>query len=314
MDELYSQLKTFGRVKTNALLAHHSTFRIGGPVKYMIEINNTDKLSACLSFLIEAGEEYFILGNGSNILFPDEGLNKVVIKITANKCEFLAPNKIRAESGAQLAAVVNLTAQNSLTGLEWATGIPGTVGGAVRGNAGAFGKETGSCVKSILAWRDSETVEISKVDCKFGYRSSNFKKKHNTVALSVVFEFIVGDQTEIIKEMRKYTERRFGRYPTHPSAGSFFKNVNLTDWTGDQNILLPTFIKHQEIAAGWLVEQCELKGYSVGGAKISNEHGNFLVNFNQATQADVLAVMEKIQTEVYNKFKINLEPEVEIVK
>jgi len=312
MNGLYNELKNFGQVKTNILLAKFTTFKIGGPAKFLVEVTESEKLGKLLTYLTSAGEDYFVLAGGSNLLLPDAGLDKVVVQVKTNKIELLPDNQIFADAGVQMAAVVGLALKNNLTGMEWGIGVPGSVGGAVRGNAGAMGQDTWHVLKLVRAWQNNETRDWTPDECGFAYRSSAFKT-NEALVLSAIYQLQLGDRAQITTAMQTYLKQRTGRYPSFPSAGSFFKNNDLDKWQKDLKELPPLFIERKKIPTGWLIEQCGLAGYTVGGAKISDEHGNFLINFDNATQTDVLTIMEKAQTEVYNKFGINLEPEVEIV-
>ncbi len=312
MQEIYNQLKTFGQLKTNTPLSKYTTFNIGGPAQFLVNATEEEKLIELLNFLSGEGLEFFVLGGGSNLLFPDNGFDGVVIKVSTNKIENTENNTITTAAGTPLSSIVNAASKSELTGMEWAVGIPGTVGGAIRGNAGAMGKEIANCLKSVTVWQNGEIKEMSNEECGFKYRGSNFKD-NNAIVLSATFEFKPGDKSEIMQAVQMYIKQRTGRYPNFPSAGSFFQNINIKDWPGDTNELPELFRERGKVPVGWLIEQCNLKGHAVGGAKISDEHGNFIINFNNATQADVLKVVEEAQTQVYNKFKVNLEPEVEII-
>jgi len=313
MDQLYQDLKKYGQVKNNVALAKFTTFQIGGPAKFFITIDDNQKLIDLLNYLSAAGVPYFVLGGGSNLLMPDEGFDGVVIKITTTKSELQKDNFIFAEAGVPLANLVNLAAKNELTGLEWGVGIPGTIGGAIRGNAGAMGREISACVKTVTIWQNSEITEMSNRECGFNYRESIFKDCSDVV-LSTILELRPGNKTEIMQNMQGYIKQRTGRYPTFPSAGSFFKNIDLKDWPGDIKQLPELFVERKKIPVGWLIEQCDLKGYAIGGGKISDEHGNFVVNYKNATQEDILKIVEEASARVYNRFGITLEPEVEIIK
>jgi len=312
MDAVYNQLKTFGKIKVNVPLSKFTTFQIGGSAQFLVKVTEEKKLVELLNFITGEGLEYLVLGGGSNTLFSDNDFEGVVIKIATDKIETKEKNTIIAAAGTPLANIVNTASKNKLTGMEWAVGIPGTVGGAIRGNAGAMGKEIASCLESVTVWQNGDIREIATKDCGFHYRGSNFKD-NGAIILSATFQLKPGDKTEIMQAVQMYIKQRTGRYPRSPSAGSFFQNVNISDWTDDVKKLPELFRERGKIPVGWLIEQCNLKGYAVGGAKISNEHGNFIVNFRNATQADVLKVVEEAQTRVYNKFKITLEPEVEII-
>ncbi len=313
MDELYNELKKYGDIKTNVLFAKLTTFEVGGPAQYLVLPENNQKLVELLNYLSGAGINYFIIGSGSNLLMPDNGFEGVTIKIQNGKIEFDGQHTIIAEAGAQLGSVLNLAMKNSLAGLEWTVGVPGTVGGAVRGNAGAMGLDIAHSISKIEVWRDGEIIEVENPDCKFGYRESLFKF-NSDVVLRAWFELHAGDKKEIMEKIQGYMKHRTGRYPHHPSAGSFFKNIKMEKWPGDPKELPELFQQRGTVPVGWVMEQLDLKGTTVGGAKISDEHGNFIVNFNNASQADVLQIVDIMKEKAYNKFKVILETEVEIVQ
>lgn len=313
MQELYKQLKEFGHVRLNEPLAKHTTFKIGGPADFFVEVNEVAKLTELLSWLNSEGINYYILGGGSNLLFSDDRYEGVIIKLQIADCRLLNSETIVASTGTLLSQVVTLAVQNSLSGLEWAAGIPGTVGGAVRGNAGAFGLDTSGSVYKVEVWRDGEVLELLAKECRFEYRESGFKHNRDVV-LRVWFKLVTDEKKKIMESMQGYLKVRTGRYPKFPNPGCFFKNVKLEKWPGKIEDLPEQFKQYGNVPAGWLVEQVGMKGYELGGAKISDEHGNFIVNFNNATQNDVLTLVEKLKEKIYNKFGVEIESEVEIVK
>lgn len=312
MQELYKKLKEFGHTRLNESLSKHTTFKIGGPADFFIEVDNNKKLIELLNFLSGEGLEYFILGGGSNMLFSDEGFRGVVIRVKSLALELQSPDIIVAEAGVLLSQVVSLSLQNNLSGMEWGVGIPGTVGGAVRGNAGAMGKDVAQTLQKVEVWQDGEIKELTKEECTFSYRGSIFKHRGGTI-LRAYFKLNLGDKKQIMEATQVYLKQRNGRYPTAPNAGSFFKNIDVKDWPGNIEELPELFRQRGKVPVGWLVEQVDMKGYSVGGAKISDEHGNFIVNINNATQDDILTIVERLKEKIYNTFKVNLEPEVEII-
>jgi len=312
MHEFYKQLKEFGHVRLNEPMSKHTTFKIGGSADFFIEVNDNDKMVKLLNCLNDEGIEYFILGGGSNLLFSDEGFRGVVIELRTKNLELRTQDTIVADSGVLLSQVVGEALKNGLSGLEWAAGIPGTVGGAVRGNAGAMGKETAVNLEKVEVWRDGEILELKAEECGFSYRGSIFKK-NNDVVLRAWFKLKVGDKKEILKKMQEYLAQRKGKFPTEPNAGSFFQNIHIKKWPGKLEDLPPLFVERKKIPIGWLVEQVEMKGFTVGGAKISEQHGNFIVNFNKATQQDILTIVEVLKEKIYNKFGVEIESEVEIV-
>lgn len=315
MEELYSKLKEFGDVKINESLAKHVTFKIGGPAKLFITINKTENLVQLLNYLESQGVEYFIVAGGSNLLMNDNGFDGLVIKISTNDLPKLIPQgsgfEIEVDAGVMLGAVVNIAAKNSLAGMSWAIGIPGTFGGAIRGNAGAMGKEIVSVLRWVDVWRNGEVVRLKPEECGFSYRNSNFKHNKDVILRGCVY-LEPGDKQEIMEKMQTNLKQR--KHTPYPSAGSFFKNIKMHKWTGDTKELPELFLQRGTVPVGWVTETLGLRGLSVGGAKIAEEHGNYVINFDKATQADVLALVEEIKTRVYNKFGVELEPEVHIVK
>ncbi len=291
-------------------MAKYTTFHIGGPVQFMVEVAETEKLVALLNYLMGEGVPYFVLGGGSNLLWQDDEWEGVVIKVQNTNTK-IQNNVIEAEAGVSFAAVVMLAVQNNLAGLEWAAGMPGTVGGAVRGNAGAMDSDTSRSLEKIEVWRDGEVIILKPEDCEYGYRDSAFKR-NTDVVLRAWFKTMPGDKIALMQTMQATIKGRNGKYPASPSAGSFFKNIDVSSWTGDTTKLPEKFLASGKIPAGWINEQNGLKGFAVGGAKVSDEHGNFLINYNKASQSDVLQVVEEVQKRVYDTFKTELEPEVVI--
>lgn len=314
MEDLQLKLKEFGDVKTSEILANHLTFKIGGPASLFVNVSETEKLIDLLNFLKNQGITYFVIAGGSNLLMNDAGFSGLVIKITTNKppqvLQVGAGFEIEVEAGTMLSAVVNTAFKNSLAGMSWAVGIPGTFGGAIRGNAGAMGKEIVNVLRWVDVWRDGGVVRLKPEECAFSYRDSVFKHNKDIILRGCIY-LEPGDQKEIMENMQANLKQR--KHTPFPSAGSFFKNIKMHKWTGDQAALPELFIQRGTVPVGWLTESLGLRGFSVGGAKIADEHGNYIVNFNNATQADVLKLVEEIKAKVYNKFNVKLEPEVQIV-
>ncbi len=315
-------LQKFGRVKVNAPLAKFTTFKIGGPAAFLVVVEERKKLIGLLNFLSAEGIDCLILGGGANVVLPDEGWGGVVIKVESRKSKVSTQGglgesqTIEVEAGMDLSQLVQLSTQHNLAGLEWAAGIPGTVGGAIRGNAGAryafTGGEIKDSIETAFVWRDGEVLELTPAECSFGYRDSIFKHNHDVI-LAGRFALKPGNRAENIAMTQKIIAERKGKQASAPSAGSFFKNVPLERWKKDQSLLPERFLNYKKIAAGWLIEQAGLKGFQVGNAMVSREHGNFIINRGDATQADVLGVVEEVKTRVYNKFGIELEEEVQII-
>lgn len=315
MDPFYEKLKEFGDVKINESLAKHVTFKIGGPARFFISVSKTDGLVELLNYLTGEGTDYLILSGGSNLLMNDEGFDGLVIKIATNAMPKIIPGgsgfDLEVEAGVSLGLVVSLAAKNSFKGIDWGIGIPGTFGGAVRGNAGAMGREISSILNWVEIWRDGEVLRLQPQECGFTYRESNFKHNQDVI-LSASIHLEPGDKKEIMEKMQGYLKQR--KHTPFPSAGSFFKNLKLHQWPGDKKDLPELFLQRGSVPVGWITDQLGLRGLVVGGAKISDEHGNYIINFANATQADVLSLVEEIKQKVYNKFGVELEPEVQIIK
>lgn len=316
MNTLYSTLKKFGRVQANVPLAKLSTFNIGGPAEFVLTVTQTSALVSALTFLSGEGVDFFILGGGSNILFPDDGLPGVVIKNKSAQLT-ITGSTIYADAGVELKSVVEAATRAALTGFEWAAGIPGSVGGAIRGNAGAryafTGGEMKDAVTSVAVWRGGEPTEFTAAQCAFGYRDSAFKQSSDVV-LGMTMALKPGNAAESLAMTQKIILERRSKQPPQSSAGSFFKNIFLDQWQRDPAELPERFLQFKKIAAGWLVEQAGCKGYTVGAAQVSTTHANFIVNCGGATQADVLAVQAHVTDAVFQKFGIQLEEEVMIVR
>jgi len=312
MQDFFKQLKEFGKVRVNEPMHKHTTFQIGGQARFFVLVDDNKKLIELLNFLNGEGVDYIVFGGGSNLLFQDNEYDGVVIKLATHDLQ-LVNNTIQAEAGVMLGQTLQLAMQNGLSGLEWAAGVPGTIGGAVRGNAGAFGQDISSNIDKVEIWEDGEQKILNKSDCDFVYRGSFFKNKKNVVILRVWLKLEFGDKSEILKKVHENLQARKGKFPIYPSAGCFFTNVKLDKWTGEKKDLPPLFLERGTVPAGWLVEQVEAKGLTVGGAKVSEEHGNFVVNFNKADAEDVKKLVEDVRQRVYNKFGIELEFEVEII-
>jgi len=287
-------------VKENVLLKNHTTFKIGGKAKYFFVAKNKKDLIKAILVAKKYNLPFFVLGGGSNTLVSDRGFEGLVIKIQNSRLRqgFGGQAKLKtiyAEAGTSLGQLVNVALKNSLTGMEWATGIPGTVGGAIYGNAGAFGESIGDVVKKVevLDTKDLRFKIYDLKKCKFGYRDSIFKHKKNLIILSAKIQLKKGKKSEIKRKIKEFLDYRQETQPLNfPSAGSVFKNP-------------PGF------SAGELIEKCGLKGKKIGKAKISEKHANFIVNLGGAKAKDVKKLINLIKKKIKKKFGITLEEEIQ---
>jgi len=315
MDQIYTTLKKFGKVRLNEPMWKHTTFKLGGPVKYFVTIDKNDKLIEVLNFLREENMEYVILGGGSNVLCADREFDGVVIKIN-DQTTIINEQIVVASAGALTVSVAQASVKAGLTGFEWGIGVPGTIGGATRGNAGAMGGDISGNLSKVEVYRQGEILELSNEECEFAYRESIFKH-NNDVVLRVWLQ--LEKSTEESKDLMKTTlENIQYRNSTQPqgfaSSGCIFKNVKILNPKSEiknQNIIPTDFLEKGIISAGWLMDQAGCKGMKVGNAQVSEKHANFIVNLGDATAEDVKNLIEEVKKKVYNKFKINLEEEVQ---
>ena len=283
----------------NEPMAGHCSFRIGGPARALAVPQDISGLTQVCYLLKKHQLAPYILGNGTNILFPDEGLKDLFL-ISTEKLDkiFLLPDgAVYAEAGVSLARLAAFAQENGLGGLEFAGGIPGTVGGGCIMNAGAYGGELKDVVESVvfLYVPDQGLYEIANADCGFGYRQSVFQKKAGCVLLSAVFRLTPGDRQAISERMQELGEKRREKQPLDlPSAGSAFR-------------------RPEGHFAAKLIEDAGLKGYAVGDAQVSEKHAGFVVNRGNACSHDVYDLMMHVRNEVYRQSGVFLEPEIIIL-
>ncbi len=299
------------KFQENIPLKNYTSFKIGGPAKYFFEAKSLKKLIEALKEAKRRKIPIFIFGGGTKLLVNDKGFNGLIIKIKSAKFK-IQKNKIISEAGVALNKLVAASIKNGLTGLGWAVGIPGTIGGAVHGNSGAFGSSISNSVKSVAAL-NLKTFKIKKYSnkqCRFGYRDSIFKKDKDII-LSVELRFEKSDSKKSSEMIKEYLKRRKERIPNFSSAGSVFKNLKFKTLDKKiQEIIPENKIKGGMVPAGYLIEECGLKGKRIGGAKISEQQANIFINFKQAKEKDVSSLINLAKTQVKKKFGVNLEEEI----
>ncbi len=280
-------------IKTNEPLSKYTTFKIGGVADYIADPENVGQISDYIKLCDKYQIPYFIMGNGSNILASDDGYRGMIIRICSSMNKICADGcKLTAEAGALLTRVARVARDNGLTGMEFASGIPGTVGGAVYMNAGAYGGEIKNIASSVKVLDENgEIYDISCKDMEFSYRHSIAEEK-KLIILETVFELEKGDISEIDEEMKKLSEARKSKQPLeYPSAGSTFK-------------------RPEGYFAGKLIMDSGLRGYSVGDAQISEKHCGFVINKGSATAKDVIRLVDDVKSKVYEQFGVELEMEI----
>lgn len=282
------------RVLENEPLARHTTFRVGGPADVLFLPESAEELQRAMELAREAGEDCLVIGNGSNLLVRDGGVRGLVIKLAGPMSGVsVEGTAIRAQAGASLSQVSRAALQASLTGLEFASGIPGSLGGALAMNAGAYGGELSQVVREAMVLMDGRVQTLSREELAMGYRTTRVLREGGIV-LSAVLDLKEGDASQIAETMDDLNRRRREKQPlSFPSAGSTFK-------------------RPEGYFAGALIEQAGLKGYAIGGAQVSEKHAGFLINRGGATASDLLRLIEYVQERVYAQSGVRLETEVRI--
>ena len=285
----------------NEMMSKHTTYHIGGPADWFVVAETQEQLVTAVEQARKRGITPFLLGGGANILVADAGIRGLVIAYRGSRYAFREENSavvLRTEAGAQIKEIARESVLRGLAGLEWAVDIPGTVGGAVVGNAGAFGGYIGDCLRSAKVLEYDGTIqEIERDDVAFCYRGSRFKQQgceERTIILEATLTLRRGDAGELSERAAQYSERRWERQPTDPSCGSVFKRT-------------------ANFPAGFLIEQCGLKGERRGDAMVSPQHANFIVNLGNARASEVKSLIELAQERVKAEFSETLELEVELV-
>lgn len=313
------QLETFlgKKIKTDESLAKYTTFKIGGPAKYFFIASDNEDLVRAVTFARKLKIPSYVLGGASNVLISDQGFNGLIIINQAKDIIFKQDNRVVADAGVNLMELVNKTVEADLTGLEWAAGIPGTVGGAVRGNAGAFGSQMADDFVGAEVMRGGKQFILKKDQCEFGYRDSIFKHNKDLI-ITAEFQLQPGDKVQSQAKIKEILNQRQTKQPLqYPSAGSVFTNVMINSQNQDVVAKLgnlpPEYLEYKKIPAAWLIEQLDLKGKTIGGAQISDKHANFIINTGKATANDVIQLISLVKMKLRNTYAIELMEEIEYV-
>ena len=298
MEGIYEKLITTidkSKIKTNENMGKYTSFKTGGNAKFLVKVNTIDEIIHVLKIIKEQDIPLVVLGNGSNVLFKDEGFKGIVLKIDLDNLK-LDQEKITVDAGVKNAIVARKALDNSLQGFEAISGIPGTIGGAIRMNAGAYGTEIKDVVESVT-YIDFNTLEVKKIsneECDFSYRHSIFCKNKNII-VSCVLKLSKGKTEEIKTKMEECAKSRKEKQPLeYPSAGSTFK-------------------RGEGFITAKLIDDCELKGYSIGGAQVSEKHAGFIINKNNATATDIINLIDYVKKTVKVKTDKDIELEIEII-
>lgn len=279
----------------NIDLKKYNTYKIGGTAKYLIKPKNPFDLKSIFDELNKENIPYLILGGGSNVILPDEDFNGAIIKLDNFNDISFKDDYCFAGAGISLNQLIKTYLDNNFVNLSKLYGIPGTLGGAIRGNAGCYNDEIFNHIKSVLVYDDGYIKFISKENISYPYRDTSFKH-NNMIILGAILYTKIGDANKEICEIKERFKERINKQPLeYPNAGSVFKNPS-------------------GVSAGKLIEDCGLKGYQIGGAKVSNKHANFIINYEFAKSSDIISLIEKIKEEVKIKKNIELELEQVVIK
>lgn len=307
------------KIQEGVSLAEHSNYRIGGPARFFCDAANEEEIRSGVLFAREQKLPLFVLGGGTNLLIDDGGFNGVVLKPSVMDLS-IHGEIVTVGAGVMVSDMLKSTIAHSLSGLEWAGGLPGTVGGAIRGNAGAFRGEIKDRIISVESFdiEALDTITRGNAECKFGYRSSIFKEKNGReIILRATLNLDKGDSQMIAAAIQEKINYRLEKHPMeYPNIGSTFKNVDLEllpkIWRGavakvvkvDPFPVVPT---------AYLISEAGLRGTQHGGAMVSPKHPNFIVNLGGATAADVKFLIAQVKESVFEKYGIRLEEEIQLV-
>ena len=298
MQEVYSILLKSNISKVNIILdepmSKHTSFKTGGNAKCFVKVYSADEIKQVLNIVNMYKIPLFVLGNGTNILVKDEGFDGIVIQIKIENIE-VNHEIITVSSGVKNAILANKLLEIGLTGFEFASGIPGTIGGAIKMNAGAYGNEMKDIVEEVTYMDYSGSIyTISNEECKFSYRNSIFKDK-NYIILGTKLKLYKGSSKEIKEKMINLANQRKEKQPLeYPSAGSTFK-------------------RGEDYITAQLIDECGLKGYEIGGAQVSEKHAGFIINKNNATSKDIMELIEYVKKKVYEKTGKDIQLEIKII-
>jgi len=284
------------QILANVPMKEHTSMRVGGEADIMVLPSSKQEIVEVKRYLQKSGVPHFVMGNGTNLIVMDSGYKGVIIKISGNYSNITAElDEITVQAGANISAVSNMACKNSLSGLEFAEGIPGTVGGAVAMNAGAYDGEMKNVVSETVCMNEeAEEIVLRGTEHEFGYRTSRIQKER-LIVLDVKMKLQKGDPVAISEKMRRFNQLRREKQPLSlPSAGSVFK-------------------RPEGFFAGKLIQDAGLRGFRIGGAQVSEKHCGFIVNTGGATASDIINLIRHIQDTVYRRAGVMLEPEVRIL-
>ncbi len=309
-------------VKENEPLAQYVWYKIGGPAKYFFIAKNNDDFTRALATADELKIPYFILGSGTNILISDDGFDGLVI-VQQNNSFTIDDTLLAVDSGALVVDVLDATVKAGLTGWPWIAGLPGTIGGAIRGNAGAYGEQIGDIVKTVAVYKDGKLQMLSKEQMGFAYRHSRLKDEGGVV-IAAVLELQKGDIAADKALIDRYNQRRRTTQPLeYPNTGCTFKNIDLQTVAVDKEKIMRVLdiseeqyqeaTKFNKLPASFVIDKLGLKGKTIGGAQVSDKHAAFIVNKGDAKAEHVLMLISDVKMHVRDELGIQLQEEVQLI-
>lgn len=291
---MFENILEKSNIKVNEPMSKHTSFKVGGNADYFVEAKTIEQVINVKKYAEENNIQLYVIGNGSNILVTDKGIRGIVLKINLQKIE-INEEVVIVGAGVKVMALAQRLLMEELSGFEELSGIPGTIGGAIRMNAGAYGKEIKDiCVETTCLDENNNIKILKNNEQDFSYRHSIFENK-KYIILETKLKLVKGKKEEIKEKMKEISTKRKEKQPwEYPSAGSTFK-------------------RKEGVITAKLIDECGLKGYSIGGAEVSEKHAGFVVNKGNATTKDILDLIEYIKKKVYEKFNIEIEEEIEII-
>lgn len=315
------KITSLENIKLNEPLVKYNTYQTGGMAKFFVEAGDKEAVQKAIYAAKSDSVPYVILGGGTNVLISDKGFDGLIIKAKHNQFKTYGDDAVFVEAGMPMGALLNKLTSLNLSGLEWAAGIPGTLGGAIFGNAGALGGEIADAIMSVEVFdsRTHDIKEYSKDACEFGYRRSLFKNEKHFVILGATLKLRNESQPEIMAKMAENIKLKAHNQPlAFRSAGCAFKNVDLAASSKAQQLLegleeFQGFKNAKFLSAGMLIDKAGLKGFKTGGAVVSEKHGNFILNTNGASAEDIFWLIEIVKDKVFEKFGVLLEEEIQYI-
>jgi UDP-N-acetylmuramate dehydrogenase len=316
--EILSQIMSIGKkVKRNYDLTPLATFKIGGRAKFFVIVKNKQELIEAVNWAKNEKLPWLLLAGGSNVLIIKKKISGLVIRISGEEYS-VKGETVSSWAGTSLTKLAKAAVAHGLSGLEWALGIPGSVGGAVQGNAGAYGSDMAKRLMEVEVYdvNSGRLIKLDKTACGFAYRYSIFRQNNNLLIVNVKLKLAIGQRSEIERLAQKNLRHRLQIRPSESNAGCVFKNLEYKklikqNYALAKEMMAKGLVREGKVAAGYLIEQLGLKGQARGRAKISEKHANFIVNRGGATAGDVMNLINLVKRKIKSRYGINLQEEIQ---